>query len=300
MRGILSHFPRRPPQLKYHLFLFVYFWYLFVISLVSDFLSICPTHELSVYIKSWWCCERQRVSITSATVSNDVFLGRPQTGRCRQGQEPGPAPFPPLRLGGTGARSRGWLGRASTRRTLVKVSGMEMVAVPQPDTDSTMLGNPEAVPRGVLRRDARTCCCAGFLLRQSTAFPWTASPIYSHVPRWASHSHWALRRWGQVVRWKWCLEAFIKRQINLAAFLPHLQPRRQQWVDELYRDRSLTWNLGVLFCLHSGLLLSAPFKKKIFSASMVLSQWFIFWKCGWSPIKMWAKSLQKEHNVKSR
>lgn len=100
-RGILSHFPRRPPQLKYHLFLFIYFWYLFVISLVSDFLSICPTHELCVYIKSWWGCERQRVRIVSPAVSKEVFLGRLQAGRCQQGQQPGPAPFPPLRLGGT-------------------------------------------------------------------------------------------------------------------------------------------------------------------------------------------------------
>lgn len=31
--------------------------------------------------------------------------------------------------------------------------------------------------------DAWTCCCAGILLRQSTAFPWVASPIYSHMPQ---------------------------------------------------------------------------------------------------------------------
>lgn len=84
-------FPKSP-QLKYHLFSFIWFWHLFVLCLVSDFLSICPTHELCVYIKSWWCCERQRVRITSQTVSKDVFLGRPQ---------PGPAPFPLLWLCGT-------------------------------------------------------------------------------------------------------------------------------------------------------------------------------------------------------
>lgn len=42
-------------------------------------------------------------------------------------------------------------------------------------------GRPGAVPCGALRRDAQICCYAGFLLRQSTEFPWMASPIYSHV-----------------------------------------------------------------------------------------------------------------------
>lgn len=34
----------------------------------------------------------------SLTVSKEAFLGRPQAGRCWQGQQPGPAP---LRLRGT-------------------------------------------------------------------------------------------------------------------------------------------------------------------------------------------------------
>lgn len=67
---------------------FVYFLYLFVISVVSDFLSVCPAHEPCVYIKSWWRCERRRVSIASLTLPKDAFLGRPRLGRCRQGQEP--------------------------------------------------------------------------------------------------------------------------------------------------------------------------------------------------------------------
>lgn len=37
---------------------------------------------------------------------------------------------------------------------------------------------------------------------------------------------------------------------------------------ELCRDRSLIWNLGVLFCLHSGLLLSTPFGKNSFDYIM--------------------------------
>lgn len=126
-RGILSHFPRRPPRLKYHLFLFIYLCYLFVISLVSDFLSICPTHELCVYIKSWWGCERQRVRIVSPAVSKEVFLGRLQAGSAARTC---PVPAAPARWHGTGARSHGQLGLASTRRTLVEVNGMEMVAVP--------------------------------------------------------------------------------------------------------------------------------------------------------------------------
>lgn len=63
------------------------FWYLFVISLIGDFLSICPIHELCVHFKTLWCCERQRVSVTSLTVSKDIFLGSTQ--QCWQ---PGAAP----------------------------------------------------------------------------------------------------------------------------------------------------------------------------------------------------------------
>lgn len=80
-------FSKRTPTAKIPSF-FIYFLYLFVISVVSDCLSICPTHEPCVYIKSWCCCERQRVSIASPTLPKDVFLGRPQLGRCQQGQEP--------------------------------------------------------------------------------------------------------------------------------------------------------------------------------------------------------------------
>jgi len=53
---------------------------------------------------------------------------------------------------------------------------MEVVVVPQPETGSTMLGDP----------DAQTCCRAGLLLRQNAAFPRAASPIYSHASRWAA------------------------------------------------------------------------------------------------------------------
>lgn len=86
-----------------------------------------------------------------------------------------------------------------------------------------------------------------------------ASPIYSYVPRWAAVpiEHWL--RPGCPVEMTF---GGVNRKTDEPISLPHLQPQKQQWVDELYRDRPLTWNLGVLFCLHSGLFLSAPFKKK--------------------------------------
>lgn len=165
---ILSHFPKRPPQLKHHLHLFIYLFvclgYLFVISLVSDFLSNCPTHELCVYTKTWWCCERQRVSITSLTLSKDVFLGRLQAGRCWQGQQP------LLQLSGDpGARGAGggW-------RALVGVSGMEVVAVSW--------------------KDSSALCCGGCL---DMLLCWN-SPQHSHgwhlpsIPTCHSYSHWVL------------------------------------------------------------------------------------------------------------
>lgn len=68
-------FSKRTPTAKIPSF-FIYFLYLFVISVVSDCLSICPTHEPCVYIKSWCCCERQRVSIASQTSSQRCFSGK--------------------------------------------------------------------------------------------------------------------------------------------------------------------------------------------------------------------------------
>lgn len=130
--------------------LFTYLGYLFVVPLASDFLSNCPTHELCVYTKTRWCCERQRVSITSLTLSKDVFCGKAL-----------------LQLSGitgdAGARGAGdaepWLGWKWKWWNFPK-----KIALP-------CFGGCLDV------------LCAGILLRQSTAFPWVASPIYSHMPQ---------------------------------------------------------------------------------------------------------------------
>lgn len=246
--------------------LFTYLGYLFVVPLVSDFLSKCPTHELCVYTKTWWCCERQRVSITSLTLSKDVFLGRLQAG---------PALLSLLQLsditGDPGARGAGdgepWWGWMARK----------------------WCHFPKKIPMPCVVEDAWTCCCAVILLRQSTAFPWMASPINSHMP-----------------------------QLFLVG-APTLSGTNDIWK---HKSRGkLTLQLSSLICSHGGSsgrwivqgqipngkvegFLSSPqsyfyphaLGKKIFwlyHARTVSSRWFTFWKCGWSPTKMWAKSLQK-------
>lgn len=162
--------------------LFTYLGYLFVVPLVSDFLSNCPTHELCVYTKTRWCCERQRVSITSLTLSKDVFCGKAL-----------------LQLSGitgdAGARGAGdaepWLGWKWKWWNFPK-----KIALPCFGGCLDMLlcwNSPQAehsIPVGGISH----------LFPHATAIP-------------------------HLVREKFHLEAQIKRQINLAAFFPHLQPQ---------------------------------------------------------------------------
>lgn len=71
---IWSHFPKRPPQLKHHLLLFIYLFQMFICWSLGQWLfRNCPTHELCVYNKTWWGCERRRVRITSLTLSKMFF-----------------------------------------------------------------------------------------------------------------------------------------------------------------------------------------------------------------------------------
>lgn len=196
----------------FFLLVFFFFWYLFVISLVSDFLSIYPTHELCVYIKSWWCCERQRVSITSPTVSNDVFLGRPRAGRCWQRQQPGPAPGPLLGLAGTvQSEEHGWPGMGTPWS---RWAGWEQGWFPN---------QMQIAPRWGTRSSPMQCAVRCLQLPSLRLFWLPPKPGHGFPMGGISCLAEQLLPLGAPslrpgCQWKWGLAAVIT--INLAAFLP--------------------------------------------------------------------------------
>lgn len=131
-RGILSHFPRRPPRLKYHLF-FIYLFLVFVCYFLGQWLSQYLPNTRTL-------CLHQKLMRLWKTKGSYRFSGcfqRSFSGKAAGRKVPAgsaartcPVPTAPARWPGTGARSRGQLGPASTRGTLVEVNGLEMVAVP--------------------------------------------------------------------------------------------------------------------------------------------------------------------------
>lgn len=127
------------------------------------------------------------------------------------------------------------------------------------------------------------------VLEFSTAFPWMVSPIYSHMPQLFPLSAPTLSGGNDIWKHKsrdkltlqppslicscggssgrWIVQGQVPNLKFRGAFLP---PLRATFIHTLWKK--LFW---------------------LYHARTVLPFWFIFWKCGWSPIKMWAKSLHK-------
>lgn len=128
-------------------------------------------------------------------------------------------------------------------------------------------------------------CCAG-ILRHSTAFPWMASPIHSHVPQLFLLGVPTSLGGSDI----WEHKSRDKLTLQPSSLICSHGGSSGRWIVQGQIPD------GKFGGAHSGLLLSTPSRKKIFwcyHARAVLSLWFIFWKCGCSPSKMWAQSLQK-------